>query len=224
MPTKRPKQTKNSKKPDTNEPKETNNIQNASNIPNLNINIPKETNNIDNVNIAETNQPKEPNIIFQERQAKQRAKKSKVDSTLKPNKKINRAPNAFILFSNDLRPELRQQNPSMSAATISKLLGEKWRLLHPDKKEAYRVQADLLKSGKGAENQGSFSRVSYQVNLLFEGNLQAQRIDLVNSGDDFSSLDDFNFPLELPNDPLFSMTSNLIQTNLALNDLSEIMF
>jgi hypothetical protein len=75
----------------------------------------------------------------------------------KDKKKPLRSPNAFMLFSADQRGELLKQHRELSNSEISKLLGQKWRTLHPDKKKIYRDQADALKAKALAEISASNS-------------------------------------------------------------------
>ena len=64
---------------------------------------------------------------------------SKADGTFK------RPMNAFILFSNAKRAELATQNPGLSNAEVSRLLGEQWRDLHPYEKSRFVAAAKKIK-------------------------------------------------------------------------------
>jgi hypothetical protein len=57
-----------------------------------------------------------------------------------------RTPNAFMLFSQEHRAEARAQHPNLSHSELSKLLGQQWKNLHPDRKKVYRDKAEALKA------------------------------------------------------------------------------
>jgi len=63
----------------------------------------------------------------------------------KRDKKTSRPPNCFMIFSQENRPAIQVEFPKMSNSEISKLLGERWRFLHPNKKNVYRQKAEKLK-------------------------------------------------------------------------------
>ncbi len=47
----------------------------------------------------------------------------------------------FFLFSQDERPKIKKDNPSLSVADIAKLIGERWRSIGEDKKRHYEERA-----------------------------------------------------------------------------------
>lgn len=47
----------------------------------------------------------------------------------------------FFLFSQDERPKIKKDNPSLSVAEIAKLIGERWRSIPDDKKRHYEERA-----------------------------------------------------------------------------------
>ena len=53
----------------------------------------------------------------------------------KRNANTSRIANSFLLFSNENRTQIFKENPGLKNTEISKLLGEKWRNLHPDTKK-----------------------------------------------------------------------------------------
>ncbi|KAH0785112.1 HMG box family protein [Histomonas meleagridis] len=55
-----------------------------------------------------------------------------------------RPPNAFILYSQAMRSEVRQQNPSLSNIEISRILGKMWKEVPNDTKLQYKQQAAKL--------------------------------------------------------------------------------
>jgi transcription factor SOX7/8/10/18 (SOX group E/F) len=52
-----------------------------------------------------------------------------------------RPPNAFILYSQQLRTAVRQENPALSNNEVSRLLGKMWKEVSPDVKLHYKQQA-----------------------------------------------------------------------------------
>ncbi|KAH0795128.1 HMG box family protein [Histomonas meleagridis] len=55
-----------------------------------------------------------------------------------------RPPNAFILYSQAMRSEVHQQNPSLSNIEISRILGEMWKEVPNDTKLQYKKEAAKL--------------------------------------------------------------------------------
>eukprot|EP00741_Cyanophora_paradoxa_P008206 tig00000025_g7941.t1 len=56
-----------------------------------------------------------------------------------------RPQNAFILFSNDRRPELHKQYAHLANAEVSKILGYEWKNLPPAAKDKYVARAHAIK-------------------------------------------------------------------------------
>lgn len=52
---------------------------------------------------------------------------------------------AFLLWSNQIRPQIRQQNPNVKITEIAKSLGEQWKTLSNDVKQKYYNEAENLK-------------------------------------------------------------------------------
>lgn len=48
-------------------------------------------------------------------------------------------PSAYVMFSNDVRAELKQQNKSFT--DLAKIIGDRWKNITPDEKELYEVNA-----------------------------------------------------------------------------------
>ncbi|KAK5582501.1 hypothetical protein RB653_004086 [Dictyostelium firmibasis] len=59
--------------------------------------------------------------------------------------KEKKPPNAFILFTMDKRKELRINNPELTNAMVSSLLGKEWKELHPSEKKKYVEKAATFK-------------------------------------------------------------------------------
>lgn len=53
----------------------------------------------------------------------------------------HRPPNAFILYSQAMRSEVRQENPSLSNTEVSRLLGKMWKEVSNDVKLQYKQRA-----------------------------------------------------------------------------------
>jgi len=51
----------------------------------------------------------------------------------------------FFLFSQDERPKIKKDNPSLSVADIAKVIGERWRSIGDDKKRQYEERARQAK-------------------------------------------------------------------------------
>ena len=47
----------------------------------------------------------------------------------------------FFLFSQDERPKIKKDNPSLSVADIAKMIGERWRGIGEEKKRHYEDRA-----------------------------------------------------------------------------------
>ena len=56
----------------------------------------------------------------------------------------HRPPNAFILYSQAMRSEARQQNPSLSNTEVSRILGKMWKEVPNDIKLQYKQKAAKL--------------------------------------------------------------------------------
>ena len=58
----------------------------------------------------------------------------------------HRPPNAFILYSQAMRSEVRQQNPSLSNTEVSRILGKMWKEVPNEVKLQYKQKAAALQS------------------------------------------------------------------------------
>merc|ERR1712098_131743 len=52
---------------------------------------------------------------------------------------------AFFIFANEIRHEIREENPDASIGQIGKILGQEWGNLDEDRKEAYKAQNEKAK-------------------------------------------------------------------------------
>ncbi|KAI7863939.1 high mobility group box domain-containing protein, partial [Spinellus fusiger] len=64
--------------------------------------------------------------------------------------RVTRPPNAFLLFNREMRKVLKDENPRMKVAEISKEIGSRWKLLGQADKAAYMAEADKLKETQRA--------------------------------------------------------------------------
>jgi hypothetical protein len=53
---------------------------------------------------------------------------------------------AFFIFANEVRAEVRENNPEASIGQIGKILGQEWGNLDEDRKEAYKAQNEKAKA------------------------------------------------------------------------------
>ena len=68
-------------------------------------------------------------------------KKRKTDSAAGPKKK-KRAPSAFMIFSQAVRPQVKSDHPDATFGELGKLIGAKWNELEEDEKNV-RTQIHL---------------------------------------------------------------------------------
>ncbi|ORX52313.1 HMG-box [Hesseltinella vesiculosa] len=66
-------------------------------------------------------------------------------TTSKPETRLKRPPNAYLLFNKELRPKLLEEHESLSVASISKMISDQWKSLPPDEKNRYIQMAAQLK-------------------------------------------------------------------------------
>ncbi|KAI9010847.1 high mobility group box domain-containing protein [Phycomyces nitens] len=59
--------------------------------------------------------------------------------------RVTRPPNAFLLFNKEMRKQLKDQNPTMKVAEISKEIGSRWKCLGQTEKSRYVAEAERLK-------------------------------------------------------------------------------
>eukprot|EP00474_Spongospora_subterranea_P008550 CRZ09008.1 hypothetical protein [Spongospora subterranea] len=81
-----------------------------------------------------------------------------VNRTLKPKKKrdpnrVKKAPSAFLLFSQAMRPILKEQNPGLSFGDMGRLLGQVWKAASIDERVPFQkteVQRTVQQSSEVA--------------------------------------------------------------------------
>ena len=67
-----------------------------------------------------------------------------VENNFEEDDGAHRPPNAFILYSQAMRSEVQQQNPSLSNTEVSRLLGKMWKEVPSESKNQYKQQAARL--------------------------------------------------------------------------------
>ncbi|OAD76515.1 hypothetical protein PHYBLDRAFT_122760, partial [Phycomyces blakesleeanus NRRL 1555(-)] len=72
--------------------------------------------------------------------------------TLPEPTRVTRPPNAFLLFNKEMRKQLKDQNPTMKVAEISKEIGGRWKCLNQVDKDRYVAEAERLKDHQRALN------------------------------------------------------------------------
>jgi len=68
--------------------------------------------------------------------------------------KIRRPINAFLLYCNENRPQLKVENPGVKHVHISKILAIQWKRLQPERKNEYLEMARAIKESHGIANPG----------------------------------------------------------------------
>jgi hypothetical protein len=153
----------------------------------------------------------------------------------KKDKKATRPPNCFMIFSQENRTFVQAEFPNMSNSEVSKLLGERWRQLHPNKKKIYREKAETLKQ---ENNQRSAPAVSSPPSPLStkrtrENEESVSEPEVKKSKSDEQILATGYQPLQLPidmcgdvfpeelyGDVSLDFIESLIEANRALNILA----
>jgi hypothetical protein len=68
--------------------------------------------------------------------------------------KIRRPINAFLLYGNEIRPQLKRDNPGVKHLDISKILGNMWRELSQEIKNEYMERARIIRENHKTQNPG----------------------------------------------------------------------
>jgi len=53
---------------------------------------------------------------------------------------------SFFIFANEVRAEVREENPNASIGEVGKILGQEWHALDDDRKQAYQAQHEKAKA------------------------------------------------------------------------------
>jgi len=67
-------------------------------------------------------------------------------STVRSDNRVKRPMNSFMLFSNEMRPVLQEQNPTLTNNDVSKMLGQLWQQMSTEQKRPYIDRANAIKS------------------------------------------------------------------------------
>ncbi|KAF9264535.1 hypothetical protein L218DRAFT_862558, partial [Marasmius fiardii PR-910] len=86
-----------------------------------------------------------------QRKAAEKAEKATGTKAKKDTKTTKRPLSAYMLFSQDWRERIKEENPEASFGEIGKLLGAKWRALDDDEKKPYTDQAAKAKERADGE-------------------------------------------------------------------------
>lgn len=87
----------------------------------------------------------DPNTATQWTQQQQPAMEQEAETNdLDDGDNSHRPPNAFILFSQEMRSSARQRNPALSNTEISRILGQMWKEVSSDVKLQYKAKAAKL--------------------------------------------------------------------------------
>ncbi|OHT01278.1 hypothetical protein TRFO_31954 [Tritrichomonas foetus] len=162
----------------------------------------------------------------------------------KKEKCYKRPPNAFILFSREMRPSLIQKCPNMAPSDVSSLLSHLWRSLDPNKKQNYKIQAANLLESENAINFDKHKNFARKHHFRYQNNMDSQltiesglqltdQSNIVNNSY-FSceeSIDHDNrnqglmknsdqgryipFPMLTPNELYYQLSNELIKTDIA---------
>lgn len=78
-------------------------------------------------------------------------------------------PSAYVMFSNDVRAELKKQNKSFT--DLAKIIGDRWKNISPEEKEAYEINAlksreEYLKKLEEYHKTDSFKVISLFLVLI----------------------------------------------------------
>ncbi|KAH0795953.1 HMG box family protein [Histomonas meleagridis] len=92
-------------------------------------------------------QPKQP------KQPKQSVPDASTSQPCHP-EQIHRPPNAFILYSQEMRSSVQQENPNLSNIEVSRLLGKMWKEVPSSSKLAYKQRAQKLQEEFKQKNPG----------------------------------------------------------------------
>ncbi|KAI7883605.1 HMG box protein [Lichtheimia hyalospora FSU 10163] len=88
-----------------------------------------------------------PKEAVSKRSAKsENGKRSKKDKT-----GPKRGLSAYMFFSQEMRPKVKEENPDASFGTLGKILGEKWKAMTDEEKAPYTAKAEQDKKRYEAE-------------------------------------------------------------------------
>lgn len=71
--------------------------------------------------------------------------------------KKNTVPSAYILFCNDERPKIKEEQPDLSFPDVARELGRRWKQANEKVKSHYKNQHDILVQEKNTDNEAPVS-------------------------------------------------------------------
>lgn len=74
-------------------------------------------------------------------------------------------PSAYVMFSNDVRAELKKQNKSFT--DLAKIIGDRWKNISPEEKEAYEINALKSREEYLKKLEEYHKTDSFKVNAFF---------------------------------------------------------
>jgi hypothetical protein len=78
-------------------------------------------------------------------EAFQQKKKAKNSKRPKDKNAPKRATSSFMIFANDIRDEVKENNPEASFGEVGRIMGQQWGALAADRKAAYQAQHEKAK-------------------------------------------------------------------------------
>ncbi|CAO3607321.1 unnamed protein product [Mucor fragilis] len=90
------------------------------------------------------------------------------DKSARPTR-VTRPPNAYLLFNKEMRRILKDQDPTMKVADISKEVGFRWKTMPKEQKEQYVNQANKIKEEQRALHPNSMYIRRSRAELLKAG-------------------------------------------------------
>jgi len=157
----------------------------------------------------------------------------------KKDKKTSRPPNCFMIFSQEFRPILQLECPKLSNAEISRLLGERWKKLHPNKKQVYREKAEEIKKNinipSSPQTQDTSNskreRENIEQNVIIPEEPVSKKKSRLIQQTNQPDIDFLQVPIDIPHEFVTSgnqefftdfnldFVESLIEVNLALNNI-----
>ncbi|KAI8393290.1 high mobility group box domain-containing protein [Radiomyces spectabilis] len=129
------------------------------------------------------------------------AKKNRNDGMPAP-MRVTRPPNAFLLFNKEMRKKLKEQNPSMKVAEISKEIGERWKTLSQADKDRYVNEANKIKETQRALHPNSMYIRRSKAELAKAGHYSKSKNKADDNPSDIFADNNLVQFLNIPNTPM----------------------
>ncbi|KAG2204048.1 hypothetical protein INT47_007042, partial [Mucor saturninus] len=91
--------------------------------------------------------------------------------------RVTRPPNAYLLFNKEMRKILKDQDPTMKVAEISKEVGSRWKKMAKEQKEHYIAQANKLKEEQRALHPNSMYIRRSRAELVKAGHFTKRNLE-----------------------------------------------